>query len=254
MEAGAITGYFDVAQIVLYAFWIFFAGLVYYLVQEGKREGYPLESDGSGRVRVQGWPPIPKPKTYHLRDGTTRTSPAFKTSAQGLNASPIGNWPGAPLQPSGDPMLAGVGPGSYSNRPDTPDTTLDGRAKIVPLRAASDFSVAAEDADPRGKLVYGADGQVGGTVVDLWIDRSEVLFRYLEVEVAGAQRRVLLPVNFSRIDDRGVRVSSILGRQFAQAPTTVNPEQVTLLEEEKVVAYYGAGTLYATPSRQEPLL
>ena len=32
----------DVTQIVLYAFWLFFAGLVYYLRREDKREGYPL--------------------------------------------------------------------------------------------------------------------------------------------------------------------------------------------------------------------
>ena len=31
-------------------------------------------------------------------------------------------------------------------------------------------------------------------------------------------------------------------------------DQVTLLEEEKVVAYYGAGQLYATPQRAEPLV
>ena len=36
--------------------------------------------------------------------------------------------------------------------------------------------------------------------------------------------------------------------------TTKLAEQVTLLEEEKIMAYYGAGTLYATPQRQEPLL
>jgi len=29
---------------------------------------------------------------------------------------------------------------------------------------------------------------------------------------------------------------------------------VTLLEEEKITAYFGAGTLYADPSRSEPLL
>jgi len=29
---------------------------------------------------------------------------------------------------------------------------------------------------------------------------------------------------------------------------------VTLLEEEKIMAYFGAGTLYATPERQEPLV
>ena len=37
-------------------------------------------------------------------------------------------------------------------------------------------------------------------------------------------------------------------------PATRSPEQITLLEEEKITAYYGAGTLYATPERQEPIL
>ena len=35
---------------------------------------------------------------------------------------------------------------------------------------------------------------------------------------------------------------------------TARTDQVTLLEEEKISAYYGAGTLYATPQRQEPLV
>ena len=41
---GNITGYVDVAQLLLYAFWIFFAGLIYYLARESHREGYPMES------------------------------------------------------------------------------------------------------------------------------------------------------------------------------------------------------------------
>ena len=32
METGAITSYIDVAQVVLYAFWIFFAGLIYWII------------------------------------------------------------------------------------------------------------------------------------------------------------------------------------------------------------------------------
>ena len=56
MHRGAITDYIDVAQVVLYVFWIFFAGLIVYLRREDKREGYPLESDRSGRVTVQGFP------------------------------------------------------------------------------------------------------------------------------------------------------------------------------------------------------
>ncbi|MBU6437489.1 MAG: photosynthetic reaction center subunit H, partial [Betaproteobacteria bacterium] len=52
MQTGAITGYIDVAQLVLYAFWVFFAGLIYYLHRENKREGYPLESDRSAHITV----------------------------------------------------------------------------------------------------------------------------------------------------------------------------------------------------------
>ena len=48
---GSITGYIDVPQLVLYAFWIFFAALIYYLRQEDKREGYPLEVV----VVIEGW-------------------------------------------------------------------------------------------------------------------------------------------------------------------------------------------------------
>ena len=73
---GAITGYFDIAQVALYVFWIFFAGLIYYLHREDKREGYPLESDRSGgRIKVQGFPAMPKPKIYRAHDGQITVSP-----------------------------------------------------------------------------------------------------------------------------------------------------------------------------------
>lgn len=49
--------YIDGAQIALYAFWIFFAGLIYYLRREDKREGYPLESWQGPR---EGWPKPPR--------------------------------------------------------------------------------------------------------------------------------------------------------------------------------------------------
>ncbi len=260
MGTGAITSYIDVAQIALYAFWVFFAGLIYYLHREDKREGYPLESDRSdrsgGRVKVQGWPRVPKAKTFHLRDGRVVMAPNFRGSNQALGGTPSANHLGAPLEPNGDAMLAAVGPGSYSDRADIPDTTLEGDARIVPLRAAPTFEVAHRDADPRGLPVIGADGAVAGTVRELWVDRAEVLFRYLEVEVPiqGGSRRVLLPVNFSRIGGRNVKVRSILAAQFAQVPGTRHPDSVTLLEEDKIMGYYGGGTLYATPDRQEPLL
>ena len=175
MGTGAITAYIDVAQIALYAFWIFFAGLIYYLHREDKREGYPLESERSPNVRVQGWPRIPSPKAYHLSDGRVVMSPNFRVSNQPLGADASRSHLGSPLEPNGDPMLAAVGPGSYADRADIADTTVDGALRIVPLRAAADFSVSSHDPDPRGLPVIGADGLVAGTVREMWVDRAEVL-------------------------------------------------------------------------------
>ena len=132
MGTGAITQYIDVAQIVLYAFWAFLAAILIYLHREDKREGYPLESERSAHITVQGWPPIPAPKTYKLQHGGTRTVPNDFVSPQKLAAEPIGNWPGAPLQPTNaNPMLDGVGPGAWADRPDVPDMTYEGTLRIV---------------------------------------------------------------------------------------------------------------------------
>ena len=137
MSTGAITPYIDVAQVTLYAFWVFFAGLIYYLLRENKREGYPLESDRSGSIDVQGWPAVPEPKTYRLQHGGTVSAPSGKRSAQPLAAEPTGSWGGAPLVPTGNPMLDGVGPGAWADRADVPDMDFEGHVKIVPLRLAA---------------------------------------------------------------------------------------------------------------------
>jgi photosynthetic reaction center H subunit len=67
---------------------------------------------------------------------------------------------------------------------------------------------------------------------------------------------VLLPVTFCDIDfkRKSAKVNALLAAQFVNVPTTKDPDRVTMLEEEKVVGYYGGGTLYATPERAEPLL
>lgn len=256
MEKGAIVGSIDTAQVVLYAFWVFFLGLIFYLRREDKREGYPLVSDRRGGVSVIGFPAPPSPKVFRLGHGHADVmAPATRAEPQLNNVRAVAPWPGAPLEPTGNAMLDAIGPGSYALRSDTPDLTVEGEPKIVPMRAAPSFSVCADDRDPRGMPVLGADRQVAGKISDVWVDKSEVIIRYYEVELAGG-KHVLLPANFSRVDrNRGeVTVQAIFADQFANVPATKSPDQITLLEEDKICAYYGGGTLYAAPNRAEPWL
>jgi photosynthetic reaction center H subunit len=255
MQEGA---YLDVAQVTLYVFWIFFACLIFYLRREDKREGYPLDSTAGGGGVVHGFPRMPDPKKYLLRDGHIATLPNHKNDRRNVAVAPIAVWPGAPMEPTGNPMLDGVGPGSWADREDVPELNIDNVPCIVPLRLAEGTYLEPRDPDPRGMRVIGADNEIGGVCTDVWVDRAEALIRYIEVEVttsAGA-RRVLLPMPFALVNHkRGrVTVNAILGSQFADVPVTKSPDQVTKLEEDRIVGYYGAGTLYATPSRQEPML
>lgn len=257
MGTGAITQYVDVAQLVLYAFWIFFFGLIYWLQRESKREGYPMHSDRPGRETVDGLLDLPKPKAFVLANGSVVYAPHNRDAVpDDLSAVANAPYPGAPLEPVGDPMLARVGPGSYARRADVAEHMHDGSILIAPLRASPGFSLAHQDTDPRGLPVLGADGAVGGTVRDVWIDRAEFIVRFLEIDVPNGSRgpHVLLPFNMCRVGADAVRVASIHGHQFDAVPRIKHPDQVTLLEEEKIMAYYGAGTLYADPQRQEALI
>jgi photosynthetic reaction center H subunit len=253
------TGYIDLAQVVLYLFIAFFLGLVYYLHRENKREGYPLENERSGAIRVQGFPGVPSPKTYYLADGTTAKAPrANPHDSRPVNASPAAYFHGAPLVPHGDPMTAGVGPGSYADRLDVPDATVHGTPKLAPLRIAKDFYVDPEDPNPIGMTVVGADLKPGGIIRDVWVDLAEYVARYYEVETIdeGKKRNVMLPVTLTRISTAAneVRVKSILGHQFVSVPKLKKRDVITRLEEEKIFGFYGAGTLYATAKRSEALL
>ncbi len=255
MIRGAITSHIDVAQVVLYAFWIFFAGLIFYLRREDRREGYPLESEDRG-VGDRGFLLIPDPKVFIRADGSLVLAPNFdERDTRTPNAAKVAVWPGAPLTPNGDPMRAEVGPGAYAIRADVTEKTFDGRDLIAPLRVATNFAVASEVPDPIGMEVVAADRDVVGTVKDVWVDRSESFLRYYEVAIGGGAN-VLLPVGFAKVDasKRRINVDAILGQQFANVPVTRDPDKVTLLEEEKIAAYYAAGTLYATAARTEPLL
>lgn len=253
MGTGAITGYVDVAQLVLYAFWVFFFILIYWLQRESKREGYPMHTDRPGRDFVDGLLPLPPAKVYKLANGQERLAPHSRDQKVPLAAVPTAGFPGAPLDPTGNPMLDNIGPGSYTARADHPEHSHNGDVLIKPLAKLAGFSLAHQDIDPRGLDVVGADGVKGGTVREVWIDHAEMMVRYLELEVAGGSRK-LLPINFCRIGRSEVKVQAIMGGQFVAVPATKLPDQVTLLEEDKITAYYAAGLLYAEPSRTETLL
>jgi photosynthetic reaction center H subunit len=256
MGKGAITEYIDVASLAINLFVLFFVGLIAYLHREGKREGYPLvnsdhQPTGGGLFGMPG------PKTYALADGTSMSAPHDRDSkpfsfpdGTGLGTAAFG------AQVHGAPLAAGVGPGAFTMRRDVPDVTCEGKDRIVPMRKAEHFHVADQDLNPIGAPLFGADGEGAGYVKDLWVDLSETVIRYYEVELEGSARRILVPSNMIDVDKaRGALVvDAIQGSQFADVPGLANPDRITLREEDRIMGYYGAGYLYATPSRQEPLI
>lgn len=248
----------DLAEILFTLFWVFFIGLIIYLRREDKREGYPLESERSGMVVVQGFPATPSPKTFRLAHGGTQTAPSKETPPGPIAAKPAAPYPGAPLIPTGDPLVDGVGPASYANRSDTPDLTLYGENRVAPLRTLPDYSIDHRDTDLRGMDVIAADGKTVGRVVDIWVDRAEPLIYYLEAETGTEEgsRRFLVPFGFADIwkNRRAVGVNALYSGQFANVPRLKSPDQITLLEEDKICAYFAGGTLYADPQRQEPIV
>jgi len=254
MQTGAITGYIDVAQIALYVFWLFLAGLIFYLRREDKREGYPLVTERSGQFQ-HGFPVMPAPKSFLLPNGSTVYAPRVDAAQPPFDAHPVASWPGAPMQPLGNPMLAGAGPAASALRADVPDLMQEtGENRVVPLRVATDHFLDEESPDPRGQEAVGADGVAGGVVSDVWVDRAETHIRYLEVTLAAGPS-VLVPMPLARVEATGrVVVESVLGSQFVDAPNLANPDQITLREEDRIQAYFASGQLYAEPNRAEPLI
>ena len=253
MEIGAITGYIDVAQIVLYLFWAFFAVLILYLLQEGKREGYPLDTGRAGFKGGLFFPPMPENKTFLLPDGSKKVVPDTVGDTRPVNARPTGPDMDMPLEPLGNPMIDGVGPAAWAERADVPDMTSHGEPRLAPMRAATSFSIVEGQRDPRGMPVVAADEHQAGTIADIWVDQAESLIRYLEIELNDGSKR-LVPMTLARVEAKRVAVKSILSNQFGDVPVTKNPDQVTLLEEDKIQAYYTGGHFYATPQRSWPLV
>lgn len=238
-------GNFDLALISLYLFWLFFAGLIYYIQRENMREGYPLENeDGS---HANSLLPVPEPKTFSLYHGGEYQAPDGEREKRELALARTSEAGGFPFMPTGDPMADGVGPAAYAMRKDEPELDAHGHAKIQPMAMAGDFAVSA-GRDPRGLPVTGFDRKSAGTVTDLWVDVPEQLVRYIEVELTDGSKR-LVPMPMARIKADRVVVNSIDSSAFAGVPKTASATQVTKLEEDKISGYYASGYMYLDDKR-----
>ncbi len=257
---GEFVSGIDLVDVCLWLFTLFFFGLIFYLRKEDRREGYPLEADTSGKQEPSGNFWMPSKKTFRLPHGRGNWEMSHgPRDSRSLALKRTAVWPGAPYEPTGNPMEDGVGPASYAERADVPDLTIDGAPRIAPYRNSPGYDVAKSDRDPRGLNVIGTDGETAGTVVDLWVDRSEAIIRYLEVESSAeiGTRRVLVPVPFTKIvggRKPRVEVEAVTAAQFVKAPGTRMPDSVTRREEDRISGYFGGGKLYATPDRLEPML
>ena len=253
---GTFFAEFDLASLAIWLFWAFFALLIFYIQRENMREGYPMENDDGTEAANEGPFPLPEPKTFKLPHGRGEVSlpdGAREVRDVALRQTNVAN--GYPLEPTGDPMVDGVGPAAWAPRRDVPELDGKGHPKIVPMAGTEHFHVSA-GRDPRGLPVMAGDEAIVGKITDMWIDEPEQLVRYLEVELdpEHGEGTRLLPMTMARIHSDRVAVKSIFGAHFNGVPRNASGRQVTMLEEEKISAYYAGGLLYASKERQEPLL
>lgn len=252
----SFTQQIDIPEMLLVFFVIFFLGLVYHLRQEDKREGYPLDSDHTrrtgGRVKVVGFPPMPKPKVFLRKFGEPVLAPGPRRERDlaGI-AVPSHAFHGAPIVPTGDPLVDGIGPASYVLKEEVPDMMWHGEPNIVPLRKLPEHAIEGTETSPIGMDVVTRDGVRVGTVCDVWINVAELFGRYFEVQVMPqfGNDRVILPVAFAdlRPRDKMAVVGMLTAPQFAKVPRLALPDIITFREEDRINAYYAGGYLYSKP-------
>ncbi|MEM1029577.1 MAG: photosynthetic reaction center subunit H [Myxococcota bacterium] len=243
----------DFAQVMIYLFWIFFAGLVFYIRREDRREGFPLETVHPRRVLNEDNPLIPTPKRYALPEGGEYLAPSFERDERPIEATQ--GLPTSPYDPVGTGMGTNIGPSSFAERDRHPERTYDGHNAIVPMRVATDYSVTG-GSDPRGWDVVAIDGEVVGKVTDIWVDRPEMQARYIEVELADGSGSRLMPMTMgvTRPSAQVFKLEAMTSEQFPGIPQLEQADEITVHEEELISAYFAGGRLYATPKRVAPLI
>ena len=257
MTEDYIIGNLDIASIALWLFFFFFVALVIWVQRENQREGYPLIDEDGTQADAGGVFPNPDDKTFILPHGRGEyTVPSGQTAERDDYHDAMQrdfDSGGFPWDPAGDPLADGVGPAAWAARRDEPELDGKGHPKIIPMAATEHFHISAGK-DPRGLPVVAGDGAIVGKVIDMWLDEPEQMVRYLEFELDpefGEGTR-LVPLTLARIWFNQVKINSIYGKHFNGVPKTKAARQVTKLEEDKICAYYGGGTLYADDARLEP--
>lgn len=252
LEYAQIVGRIDLAQITLYLFWVFFAGLIIYIQRENMREGYPLVGEDGEPTPNQGLFPVPEPKTFTMPGGRADiVTPRPGEVEREVALEPMTNATGTAFVPTGDPFEDGVGAAAWCAREDVPEVDAHGHPKIQPMRNLDGFFVAKGFRDPRGLEVISADEKVVGSVAEMWVDVPEQMIRYYEIDLGEAGTR-LVPKDLSNVTRGGLVIKSLPADRFAGVPTTKSDAEVTKLEEEKISAYYCGGKLFSM-GRSEPI-
>ena len=249
---GVIGSQLDIPTIVFWIFVLFFLALVFWLQRENKREGYPLKASPFTPERIDGFPPMPtEPLIYLLNEGGSTQAPHHFPQAP-MHAAPVHRFDGTPLSPLGNPLLAGIGPGSWVRKRDDPARNERGELMLQPLRLLPEWSVLREDSDPRGMAVVDWRLNPVGRVSDVWVDLGAKIIRFLEVELNPAlgapngPSHVLVPIFHTDIAERTrrVRVTALWAHQFAEIPTLATPGIISGQEEERLNAYFNAGEFF----------
>ena len=112
MGTGAITSYIDVAQVALYTFWVFFAGLIFYLRTRGQARGLSAGRRTAPTRQANGLPAraaaedLPAARTARI---VTRRAPRIRTAGRST-PTPVAPGRARRASRSATRMLSGVGP------------------------------------------------------------------------------------------------------------------------------------------------
>ena len=162
-------------------------------------------------------------------------------------------WPGAPIEPTGDPLSANVGPGSWTERRGRAHQTADGHDLLAPLRVATNYAVPQEGANPIGFEVVGIDGGDGRhdqrpVGRPRRIDHPLLRNRARRTAVACCCRSIS-PT--SAAAKRRVTVNSLTADQFTARADDPRPRPGHPARgRDGSPPTMAAGTLYATPSER----